>query len=367
MARPTPTSHQICARPAGPDRRQWLLGAAAAAAGVVALPRRGWSAKPKRLKLATWPAYHDPENFKRFEAMTGIAVEAQVFGSNEEMMTLLLGGRSGFDVVVATNYVIHTYASLGLIRYLDPPQLPSYDESAQEQRFLWPSKVLGGIYGVPKNWGTTGFVYDSRKIAGNPTRWQDFWDLARGPASKATVVHDYQLTTIGNALKYFGYSFNSTAPVELAKARQLLLDVKPHLRRITSEGAEEMRRGAALSMAWTGDGLNLSRENPAFKYVIAEEGGELWCDYYTVPAETTQVADAYALINFLLTPEVNAREVQAHGFPTPDRRTAALLPPEITKNPIVFPPESALKALEFGAAETLADQTRARILAELKV
>ena len=43
------------------------------------------------------------------------------------------------------------------------------------------------------------------------------------------MVHDYQLTTIGNALKYYGYSFNSLKQDELAKAEKLLLKVKPHL------------------------------------------------------------------------------------------------------------------------------------------
>ena len=43
------------------------------------------------------------------------------------------------------------------------------------------------------------------------------------------MVHDYQLTTIGNALKYFGFSFNSIEADELAKAEELLIKVKPHL------------------------------------------------------------------------------------------------------------------------------------------
>ena len=45
--------------------------------------------------------------------------------------------------------------------------------------------------------------------------------------SGRTMVHDYQLTTIGNALKYYGYSFNSIDPKELADAEKLLLDAKP--------------------------------------------------------------------------------------------------------------------------------------------
>ena len=59
------------------------------------------------------------------------------------------------------------------------------------------------------------------------------------------MVHDYQLTTIGNALKYYGYSFNSSKPDELAKAEELLLEAKPHLFAINSDYQPAMRNGDA--------------------------------------------------------------------------------------------------------------------------
>ena len=49
------------------------------------------------------------------------------------------------------------------------------------------------------------------------------------------MVHDYQLTTIGNALKYYGYSFNSNDEKELAEAEKLLIAAKPHLFGINSD------------------------------------------------------------------------------------------------------------------------------------
>ena len=53
--------------------------------------------------------------------------------------------------------------------------------------------------------------------------------------SGRVMVHDYQLTTIGNALKYYGYSFNSIDPKELAEAEKLLIEAKPHLFAINSD------------------------------------------------------------------------------------------------------------------------------------
>ena len=75
---------------------------------------------------------------------------------------------------------------------------------------------------------------------------------------------------------------------------------------------------------------------------------------------------AYALINFMLDPEVNAREVMAHGYPVADSRTNALLPEEILNDPILYPAAELLDALEFGAAATLTDPNRAELIARFK-
>jgi len=228
--------------------------------------------------------------------------------------------------------------------------------------------VDGKLYAVPKDWGTTGYVVNTSHTGGRQlTSWKDFWDITRGEFSGRTMVHDYQLTTIGNALKYFGYSFNSVDEKELADAEKLLIDVKPHLFAISSDYQPSMRNGDAwLTMAWTGDGKQLNEDMPEMSYVLGVEGGEIWSDYYAVPRNAPHRDAGYALINYLSTPEVNAREVLAHGYPTADARTNALLPPALANDPILHPATELLDALEFGAAVTLTDPNRAELMARFK-
>ncbi|MDH3388549.1 MAG: spermidine/putrescine ABC transporter substrate-binding protein [Gammaproteobacteria bacterium] len=320
-----------------------------------------------RVSIATWPNYYDPANFEQFTKDTGAAVQVSVFGSNEEMLAKLQAGGTGWDVFVPTNYTISTYVELDLIQPLDLSRLPNFNEKYYIKRFIEPGTVNGKVYAVPKNWGTTGFVLNRKKVTSNPTTWKEFWDLCKTDAKNRVMVHDYQLTTIGNALKYFGYSFNSVDPKELADAEKLLLDVKPHLFAINSDYQPSMRSGDAwMSVAWTGDGLQLHRDIPEIDYVLGKEGGELWSDFYAIPKEAPRVDAAYAFINFLIDPEVNAKEVHAHGYPVPDNRTTALLPKEMTENPIMYPAQELLNALEFGAAVTLTDPLRAEIMARFK-
>ncbi|NIR30806.1 MAG: spermidine/putrescine ABC transporter substrate-binding protein [Gammaproteobacteria bacterium] len=320
-----------------------------------------------RVSIATWPNYFNRDNYEAFTKQTGAHIQVSVFGSNEEMLAKLQAGGTGWDVFVPTNYTISTYQDLDLIQPLDLSRLPNFDPKYYVKRFMEPGTIDGVVYAVPKNWGTTGFVVNRNKIGSNPTSWKEFWNLAKGDASGRVIVHDYQLTTIGNALVSLGYSFNSIDPNELAEAEELLLEVKPHLFAITSDYQPGMRSGDAwMSIAWVGDGLQLHRDLPEIDYVLGDEGGELWSDFYAIPKSAPRPDAAYALINYLLDPAVNAREAEAHGYPVADERSLEFLPESITENPIVYPAREELEPLEFGAAVTLTSERRAELMARFK-
>jgi spermidine/putrescine transport system substrate-binding protein len=78
------------------------------------------------MSIATWPNYHDPATFEPSRKATGVAVEVNVFGSNEEMLAKLQAGGSGWILFVPTNYTISTYVKLGLIDPLDMAKLPNF-------------------------------------------------------------------------------------------------------------------------------------------------------------------------------------------------------------------------------------------------
>ncbi|KAE9627701.1 ABC transporter substrate-binding protein [Parasedimentitalea maritima] len=357
-------------------RRHFLnvtgLGAAAAVMGA-AVP--GLRPSPAfagdigdRVIVATWPNYHDPSNFEAFTEATGAHVQVNVFGSNEEMLAKLQAGATGWDVYVPTNYTISTYVEEGLIEPLDTSKLPNYDGSAFDARYAEAGSVDGTLYAVPKNWGSTGMAVNTKHNDGKPiSSWKEFFDIARDKFTGRAMVHDYQLTTIGSALNYYGYSFNSVDENELADAEKLLIDVKPHLFAITSDYQPSMRNGDAwLTICWSGDGKQLNTDMPEIHYVLGREGGEIWSDYFAIPKGAPHMEAAYALINFLMDPQVNAKEVLAHGYPTADARTFDLLPEALKNDPILFPAQELLTPLEFGAAATLTDPNRAELMARFK-
>jgi len=357
------------------SRRHFLsvtgLGLAAAVLsrfpGALSTPAYAAGELGTQMSIATWPNYHDPATFENFKAATGVAVEVNVFGSNEEMLAKLQAGASGWSLYVPTNYTISTYHKLGLIEELDLSKIPNFSQATESPRFTKEGQIDGKTYAVPKNWGTTGFSVNTSKIKTKLSSWKDFFEIAQTEADGRAMVHDYQLTTIGSALVSLGYDFNSIKPEELAKAEALLIKVKPHLFAINSDYQPSMRSTDAwMTMCWTNDGAQLNRDMPELAYVLGKDGGEIWTDYYGIPKDAPNKAAGYALLNFLMDPKNAVKEHIANGAPTTDSRVIALLPADITSNKIVYPDEAALTPLEFGAAVTLTDPSRAELMARFK-
>ncbi|MBO9628161.1 MAG: spermidine/putrescine ABC transporter substrate-binding protein [Shinella sp.] len=359
----------------GSVSRRHFLGITGLGLAAAVLARQpGFLASPAHaedlgstMSLATWPNYHDPATFEAFTAATGVAVEVNVFGSNEEMLAKLQAGGTGWDLFVPTNYTISTYAGLDLIEPLDLAKVPNFNPKTQNTRFTNEGTVDGKVFALPKNWGTTGIAFNSDKVKSKITSWKEFFEVAQGEATGRAMVHDYQLTTIGNALVSLGFSFNSIKPEELAKAEELLIKVKPHLYAINSDYQPSMRATDAwMTMCWTNDGAQLNRDIPEIQFVLGTDGGEIWSDFYAIPKSAANKPAGYALLNFLMDPANAVKEHIANGAPTTDSRVLALLPAEITGNKIVYPDEAALTPLEFGAAVTLTDPARAELMARFK-
>jgi len=324
----------------------------------------------KELVITTWPNYHDPKTIQQFTDLTGVKVELNPLGSNEEMLAKLLIGNTGWDVLVPTNYTFETYGSKKLVEELDLTKLPRLDVTRYDKNLLAPGyypAASSSLFGFNKDWGTTGYTINTTHVTKPMATWKDFFDLAQTDYSGKVTIHDYQLTSIGNALVYHGYSFNSVAEAELAKAEELLIAVKKHLYAITSDYQPPMKDGSAwVAMTWTNDAVQLNRAFPEIQYVIASDGGEIWSDFFAVVTGTAHREAAYAFLDFMATPKVGAKDAEFHGAPLVDSLMIELLPASVTSNKITYPDQAALTKLEFGTAELLTSKARAEVWARFK-
>jgi len=322
------------------------------------------------LHYYNWIDYVNPETYIAFTKATGIAVRRSYFASNEALLARLRSGARGYDLAAPTGYTIATLAEEGLLRKIDWKKLPTVRQTI-DPKFLGLPHDPDDRWSVPKDWGTTGFMYRTDKIKERPVSWSQFFSLFEKYPRKLTLL-DGATEVIGSVAVMMGYSFNTDAEKELERVRTFLLGLRPFVRSFDSRGyAADIAKGKAYGgLGWNGDGAYVIAHTPkqAADYVVPKEGGEVWVDSHVIPRGAPNPGAAHAWIDFVYRPRISAMEALYTYFGSPVRRSllTPILAPTALRNPDVFPPATTYRRLVPSDVTPKGAAARARIWAEVK-
>jgi spermidine/putrescine transport system substrate-binding protein len=322
------------------------------------------------LHYYNWIDYVNPATYVAFTNATGIAVRKSYYSSNEALLARLRRGAKGYDLAAPTGYMVATLAEEGLLQRIDWKRLPTVRAGIDPKLLKLPHDPAG-TWSVPKDWGTTGFVYRTDRIAERPKTWAQFFALFEKYPRKLTLL-DGAAEVIGSVAVMMGYSFNTEDEAELERVRMFLVRLRKLVRGFDSRDyATDIAAGTALGgMSWNGDGAYVIAQTPgqAADYVVPKEGGEIWVDAYVIPKRAANRAAAHAWIDFVYKPRISAMETLYTYFGSPVRRSllAPILAPTILRNPDVFPPAATFKRLEPSNLTPKGEAARQRIWAEFK-
>jgi spermidine/putrescine transport system substrate-binding protein len=315
-----------------------------------------------------WADYVNPETYTAFEEATGVTVKKEFYPSNEDLQAKLQAGARGYDLVVPTGYMVKILAEANLLQEIDWSRLPNVQQNI-DPKFRNLPYDPEERHSVPKDWGTTGFVYRTDMIETKLTSWADFYEAAMGPLSKKVTVLDSYPEVIGSALKKNGFSYNTEDEGELEIAKRDLLALKPHVLAITSTEYRQMviAGRAAMALGWNGDGALVAAEKPA-DYVVPDEGSEFWVDTYAIPVGANNPDAAYAWIDFAYQPEISAQETEYHNYGSTLERSLleGVINADVLANEDVFPADSTIEKLEPNSYGPDGDRLRQRIWTEFK-
>jgi spermidine/putrescine transport system substrate-binding protein len=353
------------------DRRGVL---AAGAALALSASRAGSAlaepAASRTLHYYNWIDYVSPETYSAFTKATGIAVRKSYYASNEALLARLRSGARGYDLAAPTGYMVATLAEEGLLHRIDWKLLRNVRKTI-DPRFLGLPYDPDDRWSVPKDWGTTGFMYRTDKIRERPISWAQFFALFERYPRKFTLL-DGATEVIGSVAVMMGYSFNTESEKKLERVRTFLLSLRPFVRSLDSRRySADIASGRAFGgMGWNGDGAYVIARAPngAADYVVPKEGGELWVDAHVIPKGAQNPAAAHAWIDFVYKPQISAMESLYTYFGSPVRRSllAPILAPTVLRNPDIFPPAAMFRRLQPSNLTPKGAAARERIWAEVK-
>lgn len=320
------------------------------------------------LFIYNWSDYIAPENIEAFEATHGTTITYDTFANNEELLAKLQGGASGYDLACPTAEFLPQMVDGGFIEKLDQSRLPNmqYMDSALMSQSWDPNNE----YHVPKDFGTTGILVRKKIVTEPLTSWREFFDLATGKYSGRVVLVDSLGDVLTMPLKMLGYSLNETDPAKLEEARQILMDLAPHVLALDSDTYQDKlaTEEAVLCLGWTGPLLEL-RDNPDTadtEYVVPSEGSLFWLDVWVKLSDAPHPNAAYEWLNWIHEPDVQAAETEYNGYATPNVEAKKLVSEELLNDPAIFPPEDVMPNLE-GADPTVTDnEDRINLWADFK-
>lgn len=356
-------------------RKQWLCTLGLALSAILSSVQ----AQEKTLKLYNWADYFAEDTLARFTAETGIKVIYDIMDGSETLEARMMAGGSGYDLIFPGDTVGVRLMRAGSLQPLDTSKLTALDDIEPGLQKLRRQYADSNKATVPYTWGTIGLTYNAEQINQRlpdaPVKSLDLLfkpELAARFADCGISLIDSPDEVLAVVLNYLGRDPRSAKPQDLAAASELLLKLRPYIRKFQSQPVTDLVNGdVCLSLGYSGDMTQAQRAADAagrkttFQYHIPREGTTVWMDTMAIPVDAEHPEYAYAFINFVMRPENMAAISNFTGYPTANAKARPSVDPLMRNNPQIYPDEATFERLIPGKDISQADM-RARMRAWTK-
>ena len=300
----------------------------------------------EKVIVYNWGEYIDPEVLTIFEKETGIDVIYEEFETNEIMYPKVSSGAIAYDLVCPSDYMIQRMIENDLLAEIDFDNVPNakyIGEGYMEQSRQFDPE---NKYSIPYCWGTVGILYNKTMVDEPVDSWSILWDEKY---KDNILMQDSVRDAFAVALRYLGYSLNSTDLDELTAAEELLIEQKPLVQAYVIDQVRDKMIGneAALGVIYSGEAIYTQWENPDLEYVIPKEGSNIWIDSWVIPKNAEHKENAEKFLNFLCRPDIALMNFEYITYSTPNVAAQEMIEDETIRNSeVAFPDLSKLPELE---------------------
>lgn len=300
----------------------------------------------EKVIVYNWGEYIDPEVLTIFEEETGIDVIYEEFETNEIMYPKVSSGAIAYDLVCPSDYMIQRMIENDLLAEIDFDNVPNakyIGEGYMEQSRQFDPE---NKYSIPYCWGTVGILYNKTMVDEPVDSWSILWDEKY---KDNILMQDSVRDAFAVALRYLGYSLNSTDLDELTAAEELLIEQKLLVQAYVIDQVRDKMIGneAALGVIYSGEAIYTQWENPDLEYVIPKEGSNIWIDSWVIPKNAEHKENAEKFLNFLCRPDIALMNFEYITYSTPNVAAQEMIEDETIRNSeVAFPDLSKLPELE---------------------
>ncbi|WP_435215233.1 polyamine ABC transporter substrate-binding protein [Streptomyces sp. bgisy034] len=324
------------------------------------------SATDKRLDWANWPLYIDTDDedatrrptLEAFEKRTGISVDyVEEINDNDEFFgkispALMNHQRTGRDLIVISDWMCARFVRLGWVQELDRARQPNVTKYL-DSLLRSPAFDPGRKFTVPWQSGITGIAYNRRRLGREIRQVSDLWasDLKGRVTLLSGLDEAFALLMQGNGVDITRWTADDFHQICDQVEKQI---GRGQIRRFTgNDYIKDLSGGDVLAcQAYSGDVIQLQADDPDIRFVVPEEGAELWSESLMVPNLARHKANAERLIDYYYEPEVAAELATWVNYVCPvpaardvlasaeDEETAAL-----AEDPLIFPDKAMRERL----------------------
>jgi len=299
------------------------------------------------LKVYNWADYIDMDVLNAFpawyEEQTGEKVEIiyQTFDINESMLTEIEIGHEDYDVICPSEYIIERMLRRGLLqpiqrnfgslpdytRLVAPFAARMFQQMVSEEEM---DDMFASDYTVGYMWGTTGILYNTAFV--NESEVRSLGGLLN-PKFKDKVFMKDAFRDVYSVVVLYVYR-DEIARGEVSRedlvgniTDERIERVEAFLRELKSNvagwevdfGKEEMAKGKSwLNLSWSGDAQwaidEAAEVGVTLKYLVPEEGSNVWFDGWCIPKYAQNVKAASYFINYLCMPENAIKNMEEIGY-----------------------------------------------------
>ena len=296
--------------------------------------------------FSNWPLYIDKKVIKNFDKKYGghckyveeINDNFEFYGKIRQQLEQ--GQPIGRDIITPTDYLASRLVRLNYAEPLDKKNIPNRVNMVNNLQTI--NYDPERSYTMPWQSGAIGIGYNIKKTGRELKNVADFFDpMFKGKVTMLSEPYDSASTVLlGDGIDCSKATLDQLlgAIDKIDKANQA-----GQFRRFTgNDYTTDLAKGNVwVSMAWSGDMVQLQSDNPDLRFTYFEEGNVAFNDNMMMPAHVEHPYAAETMFNYLYDPVVAAKLAAYVNYISPVKGAKEELEktdPDIANNELIFPP-----------------------------